>query len=90
MNFHIKCKEILEEQNVDINSEIEYEVNEQYYKLSFKYILESFMLSSNESQKSFYLALKESSVMQDEGIEKFFESMGQLLLMTHLSNKIEV
>jgi hypothetical protein len=28
--------------------------------------------------------------MQDEGIEKFFESMGQLLLMTHLSENIKV
>ena len=90
MSFQTQCQEILQEQNVDAKSEIEYNVNGQHYKLSFEYILESFMLSSQESQESFYLALKESSVMQDEGIEKFFESMGQLLLMTHLSENIEV
>jgi hypothetical protein len=90
MSLTEQCHKILENNNVDANSKIEFEVNEQNYTLSFTYIIESFMLSSTESQKHFYLALQESSVMQDEGIEKFFESMGQLLLMTHLSNKIEV
>jgi len=31
----------------------------------------------------------EKSIKADEGVEKFFEGMGQLLLMTHLSEKIE-
>ncbi len=41
------------------------------------------------SQNLFFLsALQKSINTKDMGVDKFFEGMGQLLLMTHLSNKI--
>ena len=85
-----KCKEILITQGIDINSEIDFDVNDKVHTLSFKYIIETFMQASEESQLVFITALQKSIDAEDMGIERFFEGMGQLLLMTHLSDKIEV
>ncbi len=46
------------------------------------------MQASDESQLVFLAALKQALLTDDMGVEKFFEGMGQLLLMTHLSTKI--
>ncbi len=83
-----KCKELLKEQNVDLLSEIDFDVNGKVHTLSYEYIIDTFMKASDESQLVFFTALKKATQAQDMGIEKFFEGMGQLLLMTHLSNKI--
>ncbi len=83
-----KCKELLKEQNVDMLSEIDFDVNGKVHTLSYEYIIDTFMKASDESQLVFFTALKKATQAQDMGIEKFFEGMGQLLLMTHLSNKI--
>jgi hypothetical protein len=47
------------------------------------------MQASDESQLVFLTALKKSIDTKEMGVEKFFEGMGQLLLMTHLSNKFD-
>jgi len=85
-----KCKEVLAAHGVDINSEIDFDVNDKVHTLSFKYIIETFMQASEESQLVFLTALKKSIDTKDMGVDRFFEGMGQLLLMTHLSEKIEV
>ncbi len=85
-----KCKEVLAAQGIDINSEIDFDVNDKMHTLSFKYIIETFMQASEESQLVFLTALKKSIDTKDMGVDRFFEGMGQLLLMTHLSDKIEV
>lgn len=85
-----KCKELLSENNVDIFSEIDFDVNGKVHTLSFEYIINTFMKASDESQLVFLSALQKATQAEDMGIEKFFEGMGQLLLMTHLSNKIGV
>ena len=85
-----KCKEVLAAQGIDINSEIDFDVNDKMHTLSFKYIIETFMQASEESQLVFLTALKKSIDTKDMGVDRFFEGMGQLLLMTHLSEKIEV
>ena len=85
-----KCLELLTTEGIDINSEIDFDVNGKIHTLSFKYILETFMQASNESQLVFLTALQKSIDSKDMGVDRFFEGMGQLLLMTHLSDKIEV
>jgi len=85
-----KCKRILTENSTDIFSEIDFDVNGKIHTLSFNYIIETFMQASEESQLVFLSALQKAIDAKDMGVEKFFEGMGQLLLMTHLSDKIEV
>lgn len=83
-----KCKKLLQENNIDIASEIDFDVNGEVHTLSFEYIIDTFMQASQESQLVFLSALEKSIDSKEMGIERFFEGMGQLLLMTHLSNKI--
>ena len=85
-----KCLELLTTEGIDINSEIDFDVNDKVHTLSFKYIIETFMQASEESKLVFLTALKKSIDSKDMGVDRFFEGMGQLLLMTHLSDKIEV
>ncbi len=85
-----KCKELLAEQGIDINSEIDFDVNSKVHTLSFEYILSTFMQASEESQLVFLVALQKAINAKEMGVDKFFEGMGQLLLMTHLSENIEV
>ena len=85
-----QCKQILTEQNIDIFSEIDFDVNGEVHTLSFNYIIETFMKASGESQLVFLSALQQAVTVEDMGVDSFFEGMGQLLLMTHLSAKIEV
>jgi len=84
-----ECKKILLDNNIDIFSEIDFEVNEKLHTLSFEYIIETYMQASEESQLVFLAALHKALTTDNMGIEKFFEGMGQLLLMTHLSEKFQ-
>ena len=84
-----KCKKLLLEESIDSNSSIDFDVNGKVHTMTFEYVIDTFMQASQESQEVFYLAFKKSIDSKD-GADKFFEGMGQLLLMTHLSDKIEV
>ena len=88
-NIEFTCKRILTEESIDIFSEIDFDVNGEVHTMSFEYIIETFMKASDESQKVFLEALKKAILVEDVGVNQFFEGMGQLLLMTHLSDKIE-
>ena len=85
-----KCEDLLTAEGIDINSEIDFDVNDKMHTLSFKYIIETFMQASEESQLVFITALQKSIDAKDMGVDRFFEGMGQLLLMTHLSKKIDI
>jgi len=85
-----KAKSLLVTEGIDINSEIDFEVNDKLYRLSFEYIIDSYMQASQESQEVFVVALEKAIDTKNMGVDKFFEGMGQLLLMTHLSDKIEI
>lgn len=90
MNTAQKCKDILKQEGIDINSTIDFSVNSQVYSFTFEYIIETFMQSSRANQEVFLEALKKSLDTKEMRVEAFFEKMGQLLLLTHLSNKIEL
>ena len=85
-----KCKQLLIDEGIDEASTIDFEVNKKVHTLSFSYIIETFMSASEESKLMFYEAMKKSVDAKDMGVDRFFEGMGQLLLMTHLSKKIEL
>ena len=84
-----ECKKILVENNIDAFSEIDFDVNGKVHTLSFEYIIDTYMKASEESQLVFLAALQKAMATDNMGIDKFFEGMGQLLLMTHLSEKFE-
>ncbi|MBL0707735.1 MAG: hypothetical protein JJW00_01660 [Sulfurimonas sp.] len=89
-NISKECKKLLLEEGIDSDSAVDFDVNGKVHTMSFEYIIDSFMRASKENQEVFLLALKKSISVKDMGVDKFFQSMGQLLLMTHLSEKIEV
>ena len=84
-----KCKDILRQEGINGASKIDFDVNGELYDLSLNYIIEAYMQASDDSKIVFYEAMKKSLYTKDEqGIANFFEQMGKLLLMSHLSNKI--
>lgn len=87
-NVKQKCEKLLIQEGIDVNSEIDFDVNGKVHTLSFRYIIDTFMLSSDESRLVFATALEKAIDAKDMGVDRFFEGMGQLLLMTHLSKKM--
>lgn len=85
-----ECKKILLEENIDTNSTIDFDVNGKIHTMTFEYIIDTYMQASDESQLVFLTALQKATSAKEMGVEKFFEGMGQLLLMTHLSNNLEI
>ena len=82
------CLKLLTTEGIDPNSNIDFSVNGEIHSLTFEYIIDVYMQASDDSQLVFLRALQKAIDVQDMGVEKFFEGMGQLLLMTHLSKKI--
>ena len=83
-----KCLEILKEKGINPASEIDFDVNGKIHSLSLEYIIDTYMQASPDSKLVFVEALKKATKADEMGIDKFFEGMGQLLLMTHLSDKL--
>ena len=81
-----ECKKILLEENINTDSEIDFDVNGEVHSMTFEYIIDTFMQASEESQLVFLTALQKAVAVDNMGVDKFFEGMGQLLLMTHLSD----
>ena len=85
-----ECKNIIKNEGINLQSVIEYEVNGKIHSLTMEWIIDTYMQASAEMHQVFLDALKLSLETKGSGIEKFFEDMGQLILMTHLSNKLGV
>ena len=83
------CLDILKQNGVNPASEIDFDVNGQTHSLSLEYIIDTYMSASEDSQLVFVTALRKATSANEMGINKFFEGMGQLLLMSHLSEKFE-
>jgi hypothetical protein len=83
-----RVKALLTMQGISLDSTIEYTVNEKPYTLSYRFIIESYMQASGEAKLVFLTALEKSQKVGEMGVEKFFEGMGQLLLMGSLSEKL--
>jgi hypothetical protein len=85
-----ECLDILKKHNINPASKIDFDVNGEEHSLSLEYIIDTYMSASEDSQLVFVTTLKKATSADEMGIEKFFEGMGQLLLMSHLSDKFEV
>ncbi len=85
-----KCKNLLLKANIDTDSKIDFDVNGKIHSMTFEEIIDIYMKASEESREIFILALEKALNAKDLGVESFFENMGQLLLMTHLSKNLEV
>lgn len=89
MNIHDDITALLYDHDIDIESNIDFDVNGKCHTLSFKEITQSYMQASDESQLVFYSALQKAISAGNMGVESFFEGMGKLLLMSQLSEKFE-
>lgn len=81
-----ECKNLLLKRGIDLYSSIDFDVNGEIHSFTFQEIIEIYMKASYESQLVFFSALQKSSDAMGE--EQFFEGMGKLLLMSHLSEKM--
>lgn len=82
-----ECKEIISQEGINLASTIDYDVNGKVHSLSIEWIIDAYMQASPEMHLVFLDALKLSLADKEKGANKFFEDMGQLVLMTHLSDK---
>ena len=89
-NISEQCKDSIKREGINLSSNIEYDINGEVHTLTMEWIIDSFMQASPDSHQVFLDALKLSLEAKGMGVDKFFEDMGQLLLMTHLSDKLEV
>lgn len=89
MDIATECKEVLKAEGINSLSTVDFEVNGEEMSMTLEYIIDTYMLASEESQLVFLTAMKKSLEANTIGVEKFFEGMGQLLLMSHLSEKFE-
>ncbi len=89
MNIAKECKILLKNEGINSLSEIDFDVNGEVMSMTLEYIIDTYMQASKESQLVFLRALQKATESKEVGIEKFFEGMGQLLLMSHLSEKFE-
>ncbi|MDQ7045418.1 MAG: hypothetical protein Q9M32_05860 [Sulfurimonas sp.] len=85
-----ECKDIIKREGINLSSSIDYDINGEVQSLTIEWIIDAYMQASAESHSVFLEALKLSLEAKGMGVDKFFEDMGQLILMTHLSNKLEV
>lgn len=83
-----QCKDIIKREGINLQSAIEYNVNDKIHTLTIEWIIDAYMQASEETHQVFLDALKLSLEAKGMGIDKFFEDMGQLILMSHLSQKI--
>ena len=89
MDIAKECKALLENEGINSLSQIDFDVNGEVMSMTLEYIIDTYMQASQESQLVFLRALQKATESKEVGIEKFFEGMGQLLLMSHLSEKFE-
>ena len=82
-----ECKILLLDKGINPASTVEFDVNGDVHTFSFQEIIATYMQASDEAQLVFVAALKKAMEADNMGVQKFFEGMGQLLLMTHLSDE---
>lgn len=80
-----ECKKSLLEHDINPRSSIEYDINGQTHTLSLEWIIEAFLQTE---KKSFFIELFEKVLKgSNVEIEQFFQQMGQLILMSSLSQE---
>jgi hypothetical protein len=81
------CKESLLDRGINPASTVEYEINGEIHTLTLEWIISAFL--STEKKEFFVDMFNKVLKQSDSDIETFFEQMGQLILMSSLSeNKL--
>ncbi len=79
------CKETLLDRGINPVSTVEYEINEEIYTISLEWIISAYLQTE---KKEFFMDLFNQVLKQSNAdVETFFEQMGQLVLMSSLSDK---
>lgn len=79
------CKESLLDRGINPASFIEYEINGELHTLTLEWIVSAFL--KTEKKELFMDLFNKVLKQSDADIETFFEQMGQLVLMSSLSEK---
>ena len=79
------CKESLLDRGINPASSIEYEINGELHTLTLEWIVSAFI--KTEKRELFMDLFNKVLKQSDADIETFFEQMGQLVLMSSLSEK---
>ena len=82
-----KCKQSLLDHNINPISSIEYDINGEIHTISLEWIIEAFL--KTEKKELFMELFKKVLKGSDSDIEQFFQQMGQLILMSSLSEQVE-
>ncbi len=82
-----KVKKLLLDNAINPASTIEYDVNGTLHVMSLEEIANQFMSASLESQEIFLKALQKALESGKSGVQTYFEKVGELLLMSSLSEK---
>ncbi len=80
-----ECKESLLEHDINPVSSVEYEINGEIYTLTLEWIIEAFL--KTEKRELFMELFHKVIQGSNSDIEQFFQQMGQLILMSSLSQK---
>ena len=80
-----ECKESLLERNINPASSIDYDINGEIQTLSLEWIISAYLQTE---KKELFIGLFEKVLKgSDADIEQFFQQMGQLILMSSLSQE---
>lgn len=80
-----ECQKALLDRGINPASSIEYEINSKTYTLTLEWIIKAYL--QTEKKDLFIELFKKTLEGKDSDIEKFFQQMGQLVLMSSLSEK---
>jgi len=83
-----KCKQDLLDKNINPVSSIDYDINGEIHTLSLEWIIQAYL--KTEKKELFIELFNRILEKSDSDIELFFQQMGQLILMSALSeNELE-
>jgi len=82
-----ECKESLLEHNINPVSSIDYDINGEVHTITLEWIIEAFL--KTEKRDLFVELFNKALKGSNSDIEKFFQQMGQLILMSSLSDKTD-
>lgn len=87
MNTNIKeiCKQILMAKNINPASTIEYSVNGQIHTVTLEWIIDAYSQGNDKTKALFLSSLQTIADTHAGNIKKYFEDMGQLIIMTSMS-----
>jgi len=78
-----ECKDALLERNINPASSVDYDINGKIHTLSLEWIISAYL--KTEKKELFVDLFKKVLEGKDSDIEQFFQQMGQLILMSSLS-----